>query len=173
MNIFIFNKYVREIPENTLNNKSGVNILDGIIGLRYAFTEEFWSRYKDDVAVLDLISPTYAKSAVSDYASNAGINMSDVKVLLYNSSFACGEGLFFTDRYLIGSDGKEKLLLSNISHLKVTKPEGIPNPEKYRVKVSAIEANSGKAHLLAVLKNESYNLEMLQKINELIFGWYQ
>ena len=167
INLFIFNKYICETPENTNKTKLNSNILDRIIELRYAFNGDFWNNHKDDVAVLDLIPPQKAKKAVSSYAKETGINMSDIKVLLYNS----GEGLFFTDRYLIGSEGKERLSISDISHLKVKTPEGIPNPEKYRLIVSAIDANSGKAHLLAAIKNESYNVDMLKRINELIFGW--
>lgn len=165
-------KKVEEINNLATSGRTIYDMEVRIKRLRQSFDDAFWRSCYGHVAVLDLIPPKKAQKVVSTYAKNTGINVGDIKVMFDTTAFGGGDkGLILTYRYIISSEGKKLLPLSRISHLKIRIPSGIPDPEKYKITVSAIEHN-GTEHQLIILDNEPYYKDILKKINELVFDTY-
>lgn len=165
-------KKVEEINNLATSGRTIYDIEARIKLLRQAFNDAFWSSCNGHVAVLDLISPKKAQKVVSTYAKNTGINAGDIIAMFDTTVFGGGDkGLILTYHYIISSEGKELLPLSRISHLKIRIPSGIPDPDKYMIRVSAIEHN-GTEHKLILLDNTPYYKDVLKKINELVFDTY-
>lgn len=151
-----------------IENENARGVTERIKLLRNAFDENFWLSIpiSEGVAVLDLISPKKAQKAISTYAKNTGINIGDIKVL-FSSVFT---GLIITDRFIIGSKGKELLPLNRISHLEAKR---IKVGDDIMITALVFEKNNElQEHDLFSLSLYRYSDQkvILKKINEFIFN---